>query len=320
MKRIFLSLCFLTLALVQGQEKDKAAQDQPGIILNVFVADQVEGLTDIAKNSLENKLNQIATANGVGGNDPMARFILTAHVTVLSKDITPSAPPMQQYTLEVTLYIGDGIDGTKFSSHSVVVKGVGTNESKAYIGALKSIKTNDAQYQSFIEKGKAKIVAYYNGRCGLIIKEAQTAASQGQYEQAIYSLSNVPQVCSSCYKSSMDALVIIYKAQIDKEGKANLLQAKNAWNSSPDATGAALAGDYLSQLDPNASSYKEAQVLADQISKKMAAIEKKEWDFKMKRYRDEVDLQAQTLEAARAIGVAYAKNQPKTVYRISGWW
>ncbi|NWL04230.1 hypothetical protein DM790_25710 [Flavobacterium collinsii] len=320
MKNSILLCCLLITALVQGQNDINGGADKARIILNAYVPDQVEHLNDIAKSNLENKLSQIATANGVGGNDPMSRFILTANVAVLSKDITPTAPPMYQYTIELTLYIGDGIEGTKFSSHSVTLKGAGTNETKAYMAALKNLKTNDAQYQVFVEKGKAKIVEYYSNKCGLILKGAQTLANQGQYEEAMYNLSNIPEVCTTCYDKSAEAIKNIYKQQIDREGKVNLSNAKNAWNSSPNASGASLAGEYLSQIDPNSIVYNEAERLSDQISKKMVAIEKKEWNFQMKRYNDEVNLQQQTLEAARAIGVAYAKNQPKTVYKISGWW
>lgn len=320
MKKIISILFLFSIFLTSAQNTENVVADKARIILNTYIPDQVEGLTASAKSNLENKLSQIATSNGLGGSDAMSRFIITANVSVLSKDITPTAPPMYAFTIEVTMYIGDGIEGTNFSSHSVTLKGAGTNETKAYISALKNLKTNDPQYQVFIEKGKTKVIEYYNSKCNLIIKGAQALASQGQYEEAIYNLSIIPEVCKDCYDKSMDAVSTIYKFQIDKVGKASLVNATNSWNSSQNVSGASLAGEYLAQIDPNASSYKEAQKLADKISKKITEIEKKEWDFKMKEYQDDVDIRKQTIEAAREIGVAYGKNQPKTIYRVTGWW
>ena len=142
-------------------QNDKGKTDDLGrVILSTYLPEQIEGMPDAAMNSLKNKLSQIASVNGMGGSSFNSRFIITANVSVLSKDITPTAPPMHAYTLEVTFYIGDGIDGIKFSSYSINLKGVGENETKAYISALKNLKTNDSQYQTFIDKGFNHLRAY----------------------------------------------------------------------------------------------------------------------------------------------------------------
>jgi hypothetical protein len=320
MKAIFLSILIALGFSTYAQNTAGKSDDGARITLASYVPQQIDKMPEAARSMLANKLSQIVTQSGMSGKVNNQRFILTANINVLSKDITPTAPPMQAFTLDISLYIGDGIDGTKFASFSTTVKGVGENETKAYVSALKNLKTNDPNYQSFIESGKNKIVEYYNSKCDFTIKGAQALASQGQYEGAIYNLSNVPEVCKDCYDKCMDAVSTIYKLQIDKVGKTNLVNATNSWNSSQDASGASLAGEYLAQIDPHASSYKEAQKLIDKISKKIVEIEKKEWNFKMKEYQDDLDVRKQTIEAAREIGVAYGKNQPKTVYRVTGWW
>jgi hypothetical protein len=320
MKAIFITILIVLGSSTYAQNTAGKSDDVARITLSSYVPQQIDKMPEAARSMLTNKLSQIVTQSGMSGSANNQRFILTANINVLSKDITPTAPPMQAFTLEISLYIGDGIDGTKFASFSTTVKGVGENETKAYVSALKNLKINDPNYQAFIESGKKKIVDYYNSKCNFIIKGAQALASQGQYEEAIYNLSNVPEVCTDCYDKCMETVSTVYKLQIDKAGKANLVNATNSWNSSQDASGASLAGEYLAQIDPNASSYKEAQKLADKISKKITEIEKKEWDFKMKEYQDDVDVRKQTIEAAREIGVAYGKNQPKTIYRVTVWW
>ena len=169
MRYLLIVVLFLNV-ISFGQEKDDNANN---IALYAYVSNNIEGMPSSASRMLKNKLNQIVTQNGIGGPVINPRFIITPNITILSKDITSSAPPMIAYNLEVTFYIGDGVDGTKYASTSLSVKGVGTNETKAYIQAIKQIKTKHPDLVSFIEEGKQKIIDYYNTNCDLILKEAR---------------------------------------------------------------------------------------------------------------------------------------------------
>ena len=317
MKKIISILLLFVVPLVKAQSKSVEAASQ--IELSTYVSDEVEGLTDIARNNLENKLSQIVTANGMGVSAAYSRFIITANIEVLSKDITATAPPMEAYTLGVNLYIGDGMEGIKFSSYSVTVKGVGTNEAKAYIAALKNIKTNDPQYQTFISKAKLKIIDFYNKKCDAIITEAKSAAGQGQYDAALYKLATIPTACKECYAKAAPVTKTIYKQQIDRECKTNLANAKSSWVGSQDQYGATTASEYLAMIDPSASCYKEAQAFSNQIGAKILADEKREWNFRMKVYQDDVAAERAAMQAARDISLAYAKAEVVN-YTIVGWW
>ncbi len=205
MKKTNAKIAILFLALMVGsissfaQNSAGKTEDLGRIVLNAYVPDQIENMPAAAASMLTNKLNQITTQSGMGGSALNPRFIITPNIVVMTKDLTATAPPMTALTLDVTLYIGDGVEGTKFASTSVTVKGVGTNETKAYIEAIKGIKPADPTIQAFIEKGKTKIVEYYNSRCDFIIKEATALESQQKYEEAILKLTSVPEVCATCY-------------------------------------------------------------------------------------------------------------------------
>jgi hypothetical protein len=320
MKKIISTLFLFALAITGTAQTSDTSDTDTQIEFTAYVPDQVEGITPIAKKNLENKLSQIILANGAGVSSANSRFIVTANVVVLSKDITPTAPPMQAYTLGITLYIGDGMEGTKFSSCSITVKGVGENETKAYLSALKNMRTNDTQYQSFIDKGKAKIVEYYNRKCDLIIKEATTMASQNQFDSALFKLSTIPGECKACYDKSESIAKTIYKQFIDNDCKIRLAEAKNSWNSNQNTAGATAAGEYLIQINPNASCYNEAQAFSDKIADKILADEKREWDFKLKVYQDNVSAEKAALDAEREIAQAYAKSLSTMVYNVNGWW
>lgn len=321
MKKILLSLLMIIGYNAYSQNTLGKSDDAARITLAAYVPQQIDKMPDAARSILANKLNQIVTQNGMGGAANNERFIITANVNVISKDLTATAPPMTALVLEVTLYIGDGFVGTKFSSTSISVKGVGESETKAYISALKGISPTNSNIQSFVGNGKSKIIEYYNSKCDFIIKEAQTLVSQNNFEEAIFKLTSVPEVCKDCYDKCMDAVGPIYQKQIDRECKSKLMEANTAWNAAQDSYGADIAGGILAQIDPNASCYKEALALSNKIAQRIKEIDQRDWKLQLKEQQDNVDIQKATIKAIRDIGVAYGNGQPKTVtYNVRGWW
>jgi hypothetical protein len=318
MKKLILLSFIASFFSINAQNNAGKQNDMGRIVLAAYVPQQIDKMPDAARSMLANKISQIVTQSGMGGSAMNERFILTANVVVMSKDITATAPPMQAYNLDVTLYIGDGISGTKFASQTVSVKGVGENETKAYIAALKNIKANDPSYQSFLETGKKKIVEYYNSKCDFIIKQAETMVSQKDFDGAIYNLVSVPEVCKECYDKCMTAVAPIYKKKIEFECKTKLNEATTVWNANQSWDGAQQAGTIIASIDPEASCYKEAKALGQKIAAKIKEIDKREWDMK---WEQEVGLQRDMIKAYRDVGVAYGNGQPKTVnYNVVGWW
>jgi hypothetical protein len=322
-KLIILYGILLYCLTINAQNTLGSADDLGRIALNVYVPDQIEGITPIAKSNLANKLNQIATKNGLGGYAFDQRFVLTANISVISKSITSTAPPMQAFTLEVTLYIGDAIDGKLFSSESVTMKGVGDTETKAYISALKGLNPNDPRFQEMIATGKTRIIEYYNSRCDFIISEAKGLANVHDYDAAIYKLITVPDVCKDCYQKCMDILGPLYQEKIDHDCQMYLLQATNFWTANQDSYGADQAGACLNKIDPMSNCYNDAFNLSERIAKRIYELDKREWKFMLKRWQDVVDIEKLRLKCARDIGVAYGNHQPRNIYNIQlirGWW
>ncbi|MDC3406758.1 hypothetical protein OAZ27_03595 [Bacteroidia bacterium] len=320
-KIILLSLIILNFSYIYAQNSKGKSDDAGRITLAAVVATDIDGLTPSAQKFLKNKLNQITSKNGMGGSAVNERFIITANVQIVTKDITPTAPPMHAYGLEVTFYVGDGIEGKLFSSTSMNLKGVGTTPTKAYKMALKNIRTTDTRFKGLIEQGKTKIIEYYNSQCDLLLKEADMLVSQNEYELAIKKLIEVPEVCKECYDKAMNAVGPVYQKQIDRECKSLLIKAKSAWSEGQDANAAGNASIFLGKIDPNASCFGDVQTLTQSMAKRIKELDQREWDFKLKQQQDNVDIQKATISAARDIGVAAAKNQPKTVvYNFRGWY
>ncbi|MFC0518665.1 hypothetical protein ACFFGT_30905 [Mucilaginibacter angelicae] len=320
MKKIIIG-CLAVLWLATGYAQTNAAMSQSDfgrIILAAYVPTQVENIPEGAKNMLLNKLNQLITAGGMGGSAYNQRFIITANTVVVTKDITSTAPVMTALSLDVTFYIGDGIDGNKFASSTVSIKGVGTNETKAYISAIKNINAESPSLQAFLKTGKEKIVQYYKTRCDFIMKEAQAQANQGNYDRALYIVTSVPEVCKECYVKSVDAIPALYKKQINKDCQVKLAQAKAAWAANQSYDGANAAGDIISQIDPASSCFGEVKTFINQIGKGVKDENNKVWKYTFKDQENQVDV----IKAARDVAIAYATHQPDTSYSysVTSWW
>ena len=304
----------LALLSVTGFSQD-SSKDEARVMLTAWVPPTIDGMPAAARQSLANKLTQVVTKNGLAGGNYNTRFIVSANVTISSKNILAGPPPMHAYGLDVTLYIGDGIEGTVFSSHSITVKGVGKNETKAYRAALKNIRTSDPEINAFVKAGKAKIIEYYKNNCDLIIKEAKALADQNNHEGALFKLAAVPSACEECYTKAMAAAKPIYQNYIDRDCKEKLQKAEAVWNAAQDRKAADEAGALLASVDPDANCFSQVKALSNKIAAKVKQLDDREWKYVLKEQQQE----SERIKAIRDIGVAYGKGPKANITYKSLW-
>ena len=211
MKHAISILAFFGLACsaALGQKTDDVGR----LGLNAVMFPQAFELPSSSERALKSKMKQACTKNGLGGQSVDGRFIITAEVNLLAKELTPTAPPMHALDVETTMYIGDGIEGTLFASVTITNKGVGNTEAKAYAMAFKGIKPTSDEIQSFIEEGKQKIVEYYNSQCDFILAEAQTLGKNQQYDDAIAKCMSTNLFCL------YDVIYVFTQRNLDQVGK-----------------------------------------------------------------------------------------------------
>jgi len=287
--------------------------DANRIVLNSVVLDKENKIPDEAKNQLLSKLTQISSNSGMGGNSITPRFVIAAKINILTKDVVAGPPQMIAVNSEIVFFIGDAETNQEFATSTITGKGVGTNENKGLISLIQNINVNNKLLLELTQTGKNKIVDYYTNQCDFIIKKAQTKAQQQQFDESIYDLMQVPEVCKSCYMKCLSAVQPIYKKKIDRDGLMKLNEATSKWNPSQNRKGADDVASILSSIEPESASYKNAIALAETIKAKVEEIEKRNWEFKMKKYNDAINLESQRIESARQTAIAYYQNQPKTI-------
>lgn len=307
---IFNSIALLFVTAITAQNVDS------NIALGTYIPNEINDMPASARQILETKLGQMVTKNGISDVSYNSRFIITPNIAVMSKDVLPTAPPKIALNLDVTIYIGDGIAGTLYTSKSFSVKGVGTNETKAYISAIKNMNANSDEVQKFVADGKEKIIEFFNNNCDFIQKEANTLAVQNRFEEALGMLVNIP-VQSSCYDKAANSLKTLYKKTIDRDCELRLNEATAIWASSQDLEAANGAAAVLAAVEPNASCYPKVKSLFLKIENRAKELTDRPWNYKLK----VLDANTEIAKGSQKILMEYAKNQPSTVmYNIRGWY
>lgn len=321
-KIIFIIVLCLILSKTEAQNDLGKSDDLGRISIVPYVSEQVEHLPLSARNNLQSKLAQVVTANGLGDSQNYnTRFIITPNISVLDKYVVSGAPAKVALTLEVAVYVGDGITGKKFGSTAINVKGVGRNETKAYIAAVRQISSGDKNLQNLLMNAKNRILEYYNNECDFILKDAESLANQNQFENAIFVLTSVPNISKDCYNKALDMAAPLYQKKIDRDCKLLLNKAKNAWNAGLDFEAANDAASYLNQIEPNSDCYPQVESLSREINSRIKKVDDREWKFILKQQDDRTKVAVNQLQSLKEIALTYGQNQPQNpVYNIRGWW
>ena len=335
-------LLFALSCIVQGQTSQ--------IYISVVLPDRNEIPSEAGK-QLERKMIQLLTSNGISSQDVNNRFIITAKADITSKDIVASTPQRVSEKIDLTFIIGDMVENKIFETITIPLIGIGTNENKSFISAINQVKPQKAELVEFLDHAKQKIVDYYAVRCSQIIKDAQKQASANNYDEAIYQLMLVPDICD-CAKECQN-LMIEYTIKRNNAQAAQLFnEAKARWAASPTSEGASDVADIIARIPAGTSSQKNVDALIKSINTKLREDEKREWAFKMKQYddaqekekreyqlrvdkqiadnqmkREELDARKlheaeeqatrrNMIDAAKSIGLGFVNNLPKSITYI----
>ena len=307
MKKIVLTWVLLALSALGIR-----AQGQCEFPLTIVIPDQTVELSPMAQSQLISKIRQAVTLNGMTGGTRYSNFCIVANLVETSKNMTSGLRPLVTVTTGLELSVSNTRTGDSFGSTYINLSGAGQNAKLAYMASVSSLNPQNTALQSFLKATKKKIMSYYDGQTNNIIRQAKTLSSKQDFEQAMYLLSSIP-TCINNYDAVEAAILSTFQTYLTQDCTAKINKARQAWNASQDREGAKIAGAYLATINPAAQCNDEATELADEIHERIG--EEWEWakdlkDFGKEMARSQVELEKMRIEAARAIGEAYAENQP----------
>ncbi len=327
-----LFVVILSGTMLFAQNNYGKTNDAERIALGAYVpSNQILEIPVSARRSLQNKLSQIPSHYGMGGTSGASRFIITAQVVILDKEVIPSPPVRFLYNMELSLYIGDLQTGQLFATEIFELKGIGNNEAKAYINAFRGLASRDPRLEGFINKGKEKIIRFYNDNCDFILDDARALLAQQEYDRAIAVLNGVPKVCKECYAKAKEIIAPIYQEKIDNECQMMLAEARNIWSSGQKLPEAKNAMRKLARINPKSKCFSEAYQLSETIAQRVKQLNDREyklflqdrernWQLQVTENTRNFELRKAEIEANKVIGSSYAKNEYKGFERVISRW
>lgn len=283
------------------------------IMLSPVIDATIEGLNDNNSAILGSRLRNIISSAGMESGYYGGRFVLACNVTALQREVSGSKIIQN---LEVNFAIGDNVANACFGSTSVHVSGIGNSQGQAMTFALKNIQAN-AQLRHIISEAKDRIISYYEQNGPAIIQKAQGLITAQKWEEALVELSVIPQECS-CYRQAVAMMEKVYDAHLNHDAMALLTEAQAIWSSDPNpGYGAEEAMRVLSQINPSADCYPQAQALMRKIEVRVKSISDSdrahERDMEKARLNATVAVEKARLQTIRNVAASYAQAQRRTV-------
>jgi hypothetical protein len=316
MKRILIISLILIIKFTYAQ----SIEDIGRISIGCYLPDNTPNLPLNSRDILLSKLLQIVTTNGIASDGIGKRFIITATINPTTKDIIAGPPQQVAQNIDLTVIIGDAVEGIKFESITLSLKGVGTNTDKATIDAINKINASADKITTFVTKGKQKIISYYQSNCHSIQQRAKALAVQQKYGEAIAALMEVPSVVGECYASCLELSSTIFKEQQEHTCKQTLFEAQAKWAAQQDVNTAIAVSAKLSFINHQTPCSNDVLAFMTTVKNKLLADEKVKLEQEMKRYEDERKYKDAELNAMKEIALEQIKNQPKTLIYNNIYW
>lgn len=240
------------------------------IALTPMVSDVLE-LPASAKNTLQQKLTQMALQNGMASQD--GDFVLTASYSIVEDLIAPTDVAQYVIKLDVMFYVVNLAEDIIVAENTCTVKGYGASKDKAFLKAFNQINPRSAEAQQLISSAKENIITYYTDRTESLMLKAKSLANQGQFGEALAVLDPIPD-CVPGYKDILSLQDELFVKWVDSEADVSISEAKRL----------IALGDYenayksILSVNPLSTRFADAQKLSDEIDKRIQAIEKAKSD------------------------------------------
>lgn len=305
MKKISILCLFAVLAICRAQ----AQQVETDVNIGVLCPDRMENLSFAGISRLRQKIEQIATSNGVATSSDGTFVIYPSFSVFDSRTVEGGMKNIVVIKAEMVLSVAEISTGMKVNSVSTTLSGSGYSQSEALSNALSEIDVRDSVYARFLSESKKRIYTYYETNCAKLIQKAAALAAQQQYEAALAEL--------ACYPTSLPSYAKVGPVMIDVYKRyqnvqcAKLIQEAKGCVALKDY---ARAIKYLSQVDPESQCRSECTNLINNIKQQVDKAETDEIARQFRVFDTLVGLEKYRISAAREIAKAYYSSRPTIHY------
>lgn len=171
-------------------------------------------------------------------------------------------------------------------------------------GLLMSVPDEVSCYKKIQDKSVEVYNRYKERLCSKLVAMATTEFEKNNMNDGIDILGKIDP-SAKCYN---DARLLIKKNQ-EKLCKEYLLKAKTAIASKDYYN----TSYYLMQINPETSCYIESQSIIKEIDSKITEAERRDWEFKLQKHKDNLTIQKESIKAVKEIATAYYKSKPTSV-------
>ena len=274
-------------------------------------AELTDGDPAVAK-TLATRLVTTLNKAGYSASANYGQFMITGRFDDIYKETVPGPPASTAVHTTLTLMVADILGNKVFASESFDLRGVGNSQQRAYLNALGRINATNQSLESFLASAQSQVINYFDNNYKSFLAKARVAATQHNFDEALYYAGIVPQ-CSKGYEEAEKMLLKYYQEYIDYEGIRLLNAARHAFAISPNAEGAVEAYALLEQIDPSSAVWSQAMTFAEEVKRQT----KKEYDFEVhQKYEDALNIELRKIDAARQIGVAFGQGQAPATTNI----
>ena len=275
-------------------------------------------IPNAADEILKAKLTQVLTNQGVAAGNS-ERFIIVPHVLVNNISTTATIPSKTSVKLSVSIAIGDGVNGIRFSIHTMELIGVGNDYDDAVLSALRKIKVNGTDIESFVNTGTSRIVDYYNANVHKLLSQAQASMDYGDYEKAITILAPIPSFCNS-YTESQVLLEKCGTQIIKRDNERHLRDAQSTWSANPTTSGAKAAKSHLSHIvAPTPTIIKKVEALNSKIEKTLEKNEQRDFELAKLQICTQSEIKQAEIHASASVASAFYSSIPQLIIKVLSW-
>lgn len=279
-------------AQTKNEEGSFILSDTLNIKLTPFVP-KLEGVGQMGSQLLKDRLNSAITKIGFGGEGSNPRFIIGPSISILTSDVTSTAPTKYANTYEINFMVVDVISETIFASYKTDFKGVGDSPEKAFISGIRNISYETSEFMDFLKKSENKILAYFEANCSSLLTEAEAEAGIRNYDNAFALLNSVPKESASCFEQVQMKKTEYFQLTLNTNCNELLAKMKAELGKYNDASGAGFNSEamgYYSMIDSKSECYNEAQEVYKTYTAALNPTAKRDWEQKMVEYNDQIEL------------------------------